>query len=163
MNKIAIGGWTYTRKGDDLVDVDIAGTPIPKRMDGAYLLSSYQFYTNKDAGRDLGAYFRAGIADGNTAQVKWDYETGLVGHGWVPTRPDSEIGLGLSQSRNSDKYMTLVSGQADRSETGFELYYRDQLLPGLSLQPDVQYITNPGTDRTTGDATIVGLRLDVNF
>lgn len=163
VNKFAIGGWMYTKRMDDLVDVDESGNPVKKRQAGAYVLSSYQFYTDKKTGHDLGAFFRAGIADGDTAQVDWDYEAGLVGHGWIPTRPDGEIGLGISQSHNADKYLQSKGGAADRNEYGFELYYRDKIVSGISVQPDLQYIINPGTDKTTKDATVVGVRLDINF
>ena len=162
-NKFAVGAWTYTKKMDDLVDVDGSGNPVKNRQDGAYFLSSYQVYHDKDAGHDLGVFLRGGIADGDTAQVDWDYEAGLVGNGWVPTRPDSEIGAGFSQAHNADKYIQSVSGAADRNEYSLELYYRDKLYRGISVQPDIQYVMNPGTDTVTKNATIVGIRFDVNF
>lgn len=162
-NKFAIGGWTYTKKQDDLVDVDGSGNPVKRRMQGAYLLSSYQVYHNKDAGHDLGLFLRGGFADGNTAQVNWDWEAGFVANGWVPTRADSEIGFAFSQSHNDSKYLQSVAGVADRYESAFDLYYRDKLTRGITLQPDFQYIINPGTDTVTKNATVLGLRVDVNF
>lgn len=162
-NKFAIGAWGYSKEMDDLVAVDGSGNPVKKRMAGAYALSSYQVYSDKKSGRDIGVFLRGGFADGNTAQVDWDYETGLVGHGWVPTRSDSEIGLGLSQSHNGDKYMQSVSGAADRNEYSLELYYRDQIVSGFSVQPDLQYVINPGTDPALDNATVVGIRFDINF
>jgi len=162
-NKVAVGIWEYTKKADDLVDVDTSGNPVKRRMDGAYFLSSYQAYHNKDAGHDIGLFFRAGVADGNTAQVDWDYETGIVGNGWVPTRPDSEIGLALSQAHNDDKYIQSVSGVSDRNEYAVELYYRDKLINGISVQPDLQYVMNPGTNPAVSDAAIIGIRFDINF
>lgn len=163
LNKLAIGGWMYTEKMDDQVDVDGSGNPVKRRMEGAYLLSSYQFYANEKTNKNAGAFFRAGVADGDTAQVDWDYELGLVGSGWVPTRTNGEIGLGLSQSHNSDKYMQSQAGAADRNEYGYELYYRDTLIHGISVQPDFQYIVNPGTDKTIENATVFGLRFDVSL
>lgn len=163
LNKFAVGAWTYTKKVDDLVDVDSLGDPIKRRMSGAYFLSSYQIYSDKKAGHDLGVFFRAGIADGDTRQTDWDYVAGVVGHGWIPSREDGELGFGFSQSHNSDKYFTSVSGVADRSEYGLEAYYRDTIYNGVSIQPDIQRVIDPGTDRVTKDATMVGLRLDVNF
>ena len=142
--------------------MDSAGDPIKKRSEGVYLLSSYQFYHDKNAGHDLGAFFRAGMGDGDTAQVDWFYATGLVGNGWMPNRPDSEIGLAFTESHNGDKYIQAV-GSADRAESGVELYYRDVIYPGISVQPDLQYIVNPGTDPAVKNATVVGMRVDINF
>ncbi|MEI7670073.1 MAG: carbohydrate porin [Pseudomonadota bacterium] len=162
-NKFAIGAWTYTEKMDDLVDLDSNGNPVQKRMEGAYFLSSYQVYHNKEAGHDIGLFLRAGIADGDTAQVDWDYTAGIVANGWMPTRSDSEIGLGIAQAHNSNTYVTSVSGVADANEYSYELYYRDKICNGISVQPDLQYIVNPGTDKVAKDATVIGIRFDVNF
>lgn len=158
-NKFAIGGWSYTKHMDDLVDVDTNGDAMQRRMHGAYFLSSYQFYN--EGSNTLGAFFRGGIADGDTAQVDWDCELGVVANGWL--RANSEIGIGLSQSHNSDKYVQSASGPVDRNEYSYELYYRDEIIPGLSMQPDFQYVVNPGTDQATKNAAIFGMRIDLNL
>lgn len=166
LNKFALGAWAYTKKFDDLVDVDNARNPIKRRSEGMYLLSSYQFYHDTIAGHYLGAFFRAGTGDGNTKQVDWFYATGIVGKGWVPTRFDSEIGFGFTQSHNGDKYMRSVvaaGSSADHDEYGINLYYRDTLYSGIRIEPNVQYIINPGTDPQLGNATVIGVRLDINF
>jgi porin len=103
------------------------------------------------------------VADGDTTQVDWDYTAGIVANGWVPTRPEGEIGLGISQAHNGDRYMTAQAGAADRNEYSYELYYRDRMCKGVSLQPDAQFVVNPGTDNTTHDALVLGARLDVAF
>lgn len=162
-NKVALGAWTYTEDMDDVVDVDASGNPEKRTMSGAYLLSSYQFYHDAAAGRDLGAFLRAGLADGDTAQVSWDYELGVVANGWVPNRPDAEIGVGFTQAHNGNKYVRSVGGVADDNEYGMELYYRDTVTNGITIQPDVQYIINPGSDTVTDDALVVGVRVDINF
>lgn len=162
MTKLALGAWRYTQRVDDLVDLDGNGNPVKRHQQGAYLLTSCQFYKDKDA-RALGGFFRATIADGDTAQVKWTHETGLLANGWVPTRPDGEIGIGVAQAHNGSKYKQSVSGVADSNEYSWELYYRDTVWRGVTVQPDVQYIVNPGTDTVTKNATVFGMRVDVNF
>ena len=161
-NKFAIGGWTYTKQFADFSDVDGSGDPILKKSDGIYALASYQFYKDK-SDRTLGGFFRIGETNGNVSQVQMAYEAGIVGNGWVPGRPDGELGLGVAQARNSNDYIALTGAGTTRDETSFELYYRDLVAPGVTLQPDLQYIVNPGTTDTQKDATLVGLRLDINF
>lgn len=166
INKIALGFWDYTARLDDQLDVDENGDPKKSSAHGAYLLSSYRWYHDEKANRALGTYVRVGVADGNTAQTGWDYSAGLVGNGWMPGRPESEIGLGISQARNSRSYMRAQEAAdtpTDRNEYGYEVYYRDHLYRGVSIQPDFQYIVNPGTDPTLKNATILGLRADVSF
>ena len=48
-------------------------------------------------------------------------------------------------------------------ETGFELTYSDNLTPWLAIQPDVQYILNPGTDPAADNALLLGTRLTLTF
>ena len=165
-NKFALGAWMYTSRFDDLVVVDASGNPVKRRSQGLYLLSSYQFFHDKEEGHDLGVFFRGGKGDGNTRQVDWFYAAGLVGNGWMPARPDSEIGAGFTQSHNGDKYVQSVvasGGRADRSEYGLTFYYRDKLCNGISVEPNVEYIINPGSNPAVGDATVLGVRFDVNF
>ena len=48
--------------------------------------------------------------------------------------------------------------------------YTAEITPGLTLQPDVQYIWNPGgnipdetSDRSVESATVVAMRTTINF
>lgn len=163
LNKLAIGGWGYTRKVDDINSVDANGDPVQHSQTGAYLLSSMRFYYDAPTGRGLSAIGRAGITDGDTAQVDWDYELGLVANGWMPIRPDSEIGAAFAQAHNAPKYRAAAGGPSDDSEYGIEVYYRDTIYPGVILQPDFQYVINPGSNPAVSNATVFGLRTDVSL
>ena len=151
-NKLAVGAWRYTKDFED------NATTGRDDVQGAYLLSSYQFYHDAKAERGLGAFLRAGYAAGNAVQTEWDYQLGLVGQGWVPTRKAGEFGLGVSQATNSNDFIDNNAG-SKRAEYQFEAYYRDDIYPGVSLQPDFQYIVNPGTVSDVENATVFGLRL----
>jgi porin len=52
-------------------------------------------------------------------------------------------------------------GLSEGNETAFEIFYKVQVLPWLSVQPDVQYIVNPGGDGE--DAVAIGLRLETTL
>ncbi len=165
-NKLAVGGWRYTQKFDDLIDVDTSGNPVQRHSQGAYLVSSYQFYHNKAAKQNLGAFFRAGASDDDIQAVDWSYQLGMTGNGWLPKRVDSEIGLGFTQSHISDKYIhaqQIAGDTSEHNEYGVELYYRDRVYPGIAVQPDLQYIINPGATPQADNALELSLRLDVNF
>ncbi len=161
VNKLAVGVWEYTGAEANLEYPSIQSTP-----QGMYLLSSYRFYHDKDAGKDVTAFARGGFADGQTEQTDWDYEAGVVAHGFVPKRPDGEIGIGISEAHNSRQYMSAqetAGTPAEHAETSFELYYRDAVAQGITVQPDVQYIVNPGTDPTLDNALVIGARFGVSF
>ena len=162
---LALGGWMYTQKTAELVTLDANGSPVRHRSFGGYALSSYLFYHDKDE-RGLNAFFRPSFADGDTRRVAYAYEIGMVGTKWVPGRPDSEIGVGLSQAINGDKFReaAIAAGsEAEKSEYALDVYYRDKIIPGFTLQPDIQYIKNPGSAPGVKDAVVVGLRCDLNF
>lgn len=163
LNKFALGGWGYTHQADDLTSLDAAGNPVGHAQVGAYFLSSARVYYDAARGQALGVFARGGVADGDTAQVDWDYELGAVATGWVPTRPNSEIGAGFAQAHNGSKYRASVGGPSDDSEYGLELYYRDTVYSGVVLQPDLQYVINPGSDPSVENATVFGLRMDVSL
>jgi porin len=166
LNKVAFGYWSYTAKLDDQVELNGVGDPAKNIARGAYLIGSYQFYQDKAAGRKIGGFARGGIADGDTAQIDWDVVAGLVADGWVPGRSDGQFGLGVSQAHNSDKYkqaQLAAATPAESSETIYELYYLDKIYRGVTVQPSVQYVVNPGTNQTTDDAAVLGMRLGVSF
>ena len=49
----------------------------------------------------------------------------------------------------------------DRTETNIELTWRARVNDWLTLQPDVQYVMNPGTNPAVRNAWVVGLRFNV--
>jgi porin len=76
---------------------------------------------------------------------------GIVYTGFIPQRDEDVLGAGIS-------WAELFQGGTNQ-ETVFELFYKVQLTPGLSLQPDIQYIATPsGIHR---DALAAGVRFQV--
>jgi porin len=49
----------------------------------------------------------------------------------------------------------------DDYETAVELTWRAAVTDWLTLQPDVQYIINPGSQRSLRNAVAVGLRFEI--
>ena len=46
----------------------------------------------------------------------------------------------------------------ERAETVLELYYRLRVSEAFQLQPDVQWILDPGMDPDLADSLVLGLR-----
>ena len=86
--------------------------------------------------------------------------------GLLPDRPDDKIGAGLIYSDNSnsasDEYVNETRGGLG-GETTIELDYQYNPAPWLSIQPDVQYIFDPGGDSSRSDIAVLGLRTIVKF
>lgn len=155
-NKLALGYWRYTKDQQDLA---MAGKKEVNQ--GIYALMAYEFYADRE-GRTLGAFVKGGISDEDTHQIDFDIQTGVVGRGFVPTRPLGEFGVGYTQAENSDDYLK-VNPAADDREYSFNLYYRDQIIPGITAQPEFQYVSDPGSDSSLDNASIIGMRLEFNL
>jgi len=94
-------------------------------------------------------------------------------------RENDTVGIAASWAhigRNASKFDTdtiAFSGQVipvRRSETQLELSYQAQLAPWFQLQPDFQYVFNPGggllnarNGRRIGDAAVLDLRATITF
>lgn len=82
--------------------------------------------------------------------------------GFVPSRPDGQIGFAVTTNVNASKYRA-ANAPVDDRETQFELTYGDMVTPWLFIQPDLQYTINPGTDPTLDNAWTAGLRVGIDF
>jgi porin len=143
---VQLGLWTYTSRFDTL-----SGNPERLRASrGAYALIEGSV-TGK-----LDAWIRVGIADGRVNPIDR-----YVGGGVTWGRDGSRVGLAVAHARLGDEaYGTAV---LDRAETAIELSYDHEVSPNFSVQPDVQYVINPGWEPLRRDALVLGLRLKFAF
>jgi porin len=104
---------------------------------------------------------------------------GLLYKGLVSRRPDDKIGIaaafaGVSNNaRGLDADVGFFSGNPGfpvrSSEMVIEMTYQAQLKPWWVLQPDLQYVINPGGGVLNPDgsarrnALVIGLRSFLNF
>lgn len=160
--KWAVGAWSYTARFDALAEVDSQGKPRRTRGNGGlYALAEAQVYREKDAAQGLGLYGRVGFANPRINQFGM-----LVGGGAVYTGPfarqSDQAGLGLTAVVNGPDYRDTNPG-AEAAETNIELSYRLQVFPWLAVQPDFQYILNPGTDPALDNAAVLTCRFETSF
>ena len=82
---------------------------------------------------------------------------GLVYEGLLPGRDDDITAVGFAYGQFSPHL-------ADQSfEIALEWSYAIAVSPGLTIQPDVQYILNPSGTKAIADALIIGLQWIVAF
>lgn len=160
VNKIAIGFWRYTALFDDLEDVDASGNPVRRPSHGAYFLAERSLYREAaHPERGLAGFARFGTAGRDLYQGDWTGSLGLRYRGLLAGRGDDVAGIALTVNHASDKYRRLNA--SDEKETLWELTYRVQVNGWLAVQPDVQYIINPGMDKSIRDAWVVGARVEM--
>lgn len=148
------GVWEYTAKRPD----QLSGTPEHSR--GFYFLAEKAVYTDGDKKIDL--FGRLGFTAAEVEQFDHAWAAGAVFGGFVPTRPEGQIGIGVSAASNGSRYKT-ANAPVDDQETQLELTYADQILPWLAIQPDLQYTVNPGTTPGVSNALTAGIRFGVDF
>lgn len=143
---VQLGLWTYSSRFDRL-----SGTPARLRASrGAYALIEGAVTDRLDA------WIRVGIADGRVDPIDR-----YMGGGLTWGRDGSRVGLAVAHARLGDE--AYGAAVLDRAETAIELSYDHAIGPNLSVQPDVQYVINPGWEPLRRDALVLGLRLKFAF
>lgn len=163
--KLAAGYWRYTKRHDDYVAVDADGAPVQRRDHGGYVLGELML-TGGEGKRTLTAFGRAGMSGGSTTPFQGGWQAGFLVERLVAGRPDSQMSFGMSRGTTTRGYRAMLVEQGERAaraETTFELTYSDRVAKWLTVQPDVQFVTDRGgVERARG--VIVGtLRLTIAF
>jgi porin len=145
-------GVTYVSGGDAM------GLTFPSAH-GYYFQAEQLIYrenpSDESDDQGLGAFvsYFPRFADGEIPiDAVWaDFVGGVVYRGLIPCRDEDVVGAGVAWAK--------LNRSGVRQETVVEFFYKVQLTPRLSLQPDVQYIASPsGLYR---DALAVGLRFQL--
>lgn len=149
--RVRVGGWHYS-KAFEMID---PADPRRGHSSGWYAMAEGPLL---DAGdRSLNAWVRVGGARSSVNPIEISIGTGLAFG-----NDDRKYGFALSHARLGDQALTQFRAEAidpERAETVFELTYATRLAAGLQIQPNVQYVVNPGWDRSRPDALVVGMRL----
>lgn len=159
--KVALGGWGYTARFDDLWPAGSAGRGnaggyafIERRLTGAYDATPH----------GLAGWLRVGLANPRFNPVAGYIGGGLVYTGAFPARPADQIGLSIADAELGDRYrrsQALTGDATGAREVIIEAAYRAVLAPWLSLQPDIQYVARPSGAERLADAVVVGLRVKI--
>ncbi|TPW05898.1 MAG: Carbohydrate-selective porin [bacterium] len=136
------------------------GVPALSPARGAYLVTEGTLF-EADAAPTVRAFLRLGVSDGDTTDFRGGWQAGLRVDSVFAGRPDSALSLGFQQGILSAKARANAADAGDdfaEAEGGVELTYSDTLGP-FTVQPDVQWIYNPGGDRNRDAILAAGLRL----
>lgn len=164
--EIALTG-TYKLGGiyDSRKFLDSGGGP-PHRGDCAiYFIADQElWHPAGNADRALSFFGRVGAAPNDRNTVAFYGDTGFNFKGMLPRRDSDTLGLGFSYARLSADLVD-ESGRriASHHEAVLELTYQATVRDHISLQPDLQFIFNPGAFAPAATAIVTGLRLSVKF
>jgi porin len=152
--ELQFGAWHYTSRFERIEDPAQTG-----RSSGAYAMAEGVLLNHGEA--ELGAWIRGGVASDRVNPI------GLyLGGGATYGTENQTVGLAIAHARLGDPAVRAgrAAGQAPlRAETAIELSYAHRLHDHIMLQPDIQYVINPGWDRTVDNALVGGVRLHLTL
>ncbi len=102
----------------------------------------------------------------NIAKLPFQANGGIFYKGLVPTRDEDEAMFGAAYGQFSEDYADAAEAAGNGSpdyELVFEFGYRVQLNSFLSVQPNIQYVINPGGAHNIPDALVLGAQCSVTF
>jgi porin len=156
-----IGLWVNTGKFEDLIDTDEDGDPLQRRGNyGGYVIVDTLLYREIDE-QGLGAFVQIGAAPGHLNEVDFYAGGGFNYQGLLPGRDRDELGVAVAYASISNE-LTGPGGR-DNAETVLEITYRLVLTDHIAIQPDVQFVFNPGADPAIEDAVVAGLRVEISL
>lgn len=158
--KYAVGVWLYSAKFDALSGPDANGNARRNRNYGFYAFAD-QHFTEK-----FSAFIRFGRASDIVNSYDFNFSGGFHYLGLIPSRPNDRAGLAATLAHMGEGYRTSqeAAGQRPKSaETTLEFVYRAEIGRGISLSPDFQYVINPSARGDLDNASVLGLRTEINF
>jgi porin len=151
------GLWYHSARVDEITAAPAAGTKSSNH--GLYaVLDQPLWHEEKGHEEGLGTFLQFSWAPDDRNELGLYYGGGLSYTGLLDDREEDVTGIGVASARLGDDFRNVSGGT---HETAVEFFYRIQCTPCLALQPDLQYIVNPGGD---GDnALAAGARFTVIF
>jgi porin len=183
-----LGGWYHTSSNfqDQRFDTDgvSLASPlsngIPLRHDGdwgIYGLADVSIFRTQDGG-GLSGFARIGGSPGDRNLISFYADAGLTYKGLIPGRGDDTAGLAFAYARIGDNARGFdedlqVNGNPSfpvrDEESVLEVTYQMQVTPWMTMQPDLQWIFQPGGHVLNADgsirrdALVLGLRSSLTF
>jgi porin len=175
---LKLGGWGHFGQFNDqrfasngalLADPSGSGVARQHRGNsGFYAVIDQQLYRPKggDSQSGISVFSRASISPSDRNLIDKYIDGGIVFAGLIPNRPDDRFGASVIYAKFSDSVRGFDRDTAAFTglptpirdyETNLELSYMAQIIPGWTVQPNLQFIWHPSGDATK-NATVIGAR-----
>ncbi len=159
--KLAVGAFAYAADFAPLTNPD---GPPDDGNEGWYAIADRTVWRRESTA--LSAFVRVGQAEERFNPFKTYAGFGASLTGFSGARPDDELGLAVAMARTGSDFKASREVDeigTDSHETAIELTYRAPVSSWLTLQPDIQYIINPGADPAHDNALAIALRFELSY
>jgi len=171
---VKLGGWHQEGAFAHLNSAQITDSNY-----GLYAILDQMIYQFAGAGAGEGkgiSFFGRVIGapqDRSPVDIYW--EAGLTAAGMFAARPDDVFGIGFAYTGISDNASAAQVINKEPVildyEALLEVSYTAQIVPGFTIQPDFQYLWNPGghvadpndPTKAVRDAAVFGVRSTINY
>jgi porin len=120
----------------------------------------------KESEQGLGWFGRIAFGPQDRNFIGFYLDTGVTYKGLVPGRDKDTIGIAFAyaQLTQGARHAAIISGSTGvGAEMNFEVTYQAQITRWLSIQPDLQFVINPGGNQDLKNALVIGLRTAITF
>lgn len=148
------GYWRYSEKTETLDGSE------EESNHGLYASYANEMALENEKSSKFSYWLRLGLANSNINQFDQYLGFGVVLSGVFSAEETDSIGLAVARVSNSSEYSQL-DPTAEDNEMNFELTYSYQVNQHVRIQPDIQYIQQPGASELLDDALVVGVRLEL--
>ncbi|GGC68914.1 carbohydrate porin [Chelatococcus reniformis] len=188
---IKLGAWYNSNRFDNLriaADglplADPASDGIARRNRGDWgvygVLDQTVYRLPGSESGGVGIFMRGGVSPGSHNLINFYVDAGVSLNGLIASRPNDTFGVAVAyagispDAQLADRdtfYFTGTYTPTRRYEALIEATYQAQIAPGWTIQPDIQYVINPG-GRTLNpydpaqlikNALIVGVRTSIRY
>nr|WP_210336452.1 carbohydrate porin [Rhodomicrobium vannielii] len=139
-----------------------------------YGVIDQQIYAHpKEPEKGVSIFVRVAGAPTERNLVDFYIDGGVFLSGFVPDRPDDTFGAGIAYAQVSNDAIvgdTVISYAVDPNylvrnfEAMVEVFYKYQVVSGFYIQPDLQYMWNPGGNVTgNSDALYGAVRVSISY
>ena len=159
--RLGLGAFSYSAEFEAIRESDAVGNALKRSgNNGWYGFAEGTANFGAANRQTLSAFIRYGAANGALNPFDRYIGAGMMMSGFVPQRPDDQIGVSVAMARCGADFR--AANNAQSHETAFEFTYVLPIADRLQIQPDLQYILNPGADRTLENALVIGVRMELN-
>lgn len=162
-----VGHWRYSARFDELAATLPDGSPRRSRGNaGVYAFVESPVAALSGGLREATALLRLGRADPRFNEFRDTVHLSVAWSGGLLGREDERAGFGVARAwRGADSRAAAAAvGQPLlRHETVMELTWRLPVTRRLTLQPDLQYIMQPGGLPGREDSWVLGVRFDLRL